>query len=62
MICCGSDLGKGKPVVMYSYWCAKCETEHLLDARELDEIVVKLHARIDELEQLNAVAPLPSIL
>jgi uncharacterized Zn finger protein (UPF0148 family) len=61
MKCCGKDLGKGTPFVMVQYWCPVCETEHLVDAREMVEVVAKLNARIDELEQGNGNR-LPSLL
>lgn len=61
MICCGQEL-KGKPIGMRSYWCDQCKTEHLVDARDVEELLISLYARIDELEALNAVAPLPSII
>lgn len=62
MICCGKDLGPGKPIGMRSYWCAACKTEHLVDAREVEELLAPLYARIDELEKQLGTQRLPDIL
>ena len=62
MICCGEDLGRGRPIGMRSYWCKKCETEHLVDARDVEELLVKMQARIDELEQQADGVRLPNLL
>lgn len=58
--CCGQQL-TGKPIGMRSYFCDKCQTEHLVEARDIEELLVNLYNRIEELERLNAVAPLPSL-
>lgn len=57
MICCGVDLGKGKPYVVITYWCDKCKTEHLVDAKELTEYVEQVHR-----EASNGAQQLPNIL
>lgn len=47
MKCCGKDLGRGTPYVMVRYWCAECNTEHLVDAQELTDYVALLNARAE---------------
>jgi hypothetical protein len=58
MKCCGKDLGQGTPYVLIQYWCSQCNTEHLVDARELTEYIAKLHAEKDS----GASTGLPNIL
>lgn len=43
MKCCNTDLGKGEPFVVRRYWCDKCKTEHLVDAKEMTEYVEQVH-------------------
>jgi hypothetical protein len=55
--CCGKRI-TGKPIVMISYWCDKCQTEHLHDAVEMTEYVQRVHR-----EANNGMAQrLPNIL
>jgi hypothetical protein len=62
MKCCGTELPKPAPVVMYEYHCPKCNVIHWVNAREVEEILVGLHARIDELErQATNGRPLPDL-
>lgn len=52
MKCCGMDLGKGAPFVVIRYWCDKCKTEHLVDAKELTEYVEKVHREASNAQTL----------
>lgn len=40
--CCGKKI-TGKPIVLISYWCEGCKTEHLHDAVEMSEYVQRVH-------------------
>ena len=66
MICkvpeCGTEMGSGEPYAATLYYCPTCCMEHVVNAREITDMLVQLQNRIDELERLNAVAPLPSLL
>lgn len=57
MKCCGHDLGKGEPYVMLRYWCDKCKTEHLVDAKEMTEYLASLTR-----EANNGAQQLPDLL
>jgi hypothetical protein len=48
MICCGTDLGKGEPYVMLRYWCDKCKTEHLVNAREMSDYLAAQAVRQEQ--------------
>lgn len=52
MKCCGYDLGKGEPFVLIRYWCDKCKTEHLCDAKEMTEYVASLARSSSDTQQL----------
>ncbi len=65
MICktpeCGTDMGKGEPFAAVFYVCTTCGNEHTVNTRDVTEYLVNMQRRIDELEALNATAPLPAL-
>jgi hypothetical protein len=58
MKCCSKEMPEGVPFVMVRYWCAECKTEHLVNAQEMTDFVVKLHAEANN----GVVSRLPDLL
>jgi hypothetical protein len=63
MKCCGKELPEGVPYVLIRYWCAECNTEHLVNSVELTEYIGKLHSSVRQTGVNNGVVSgLPDIL